>query len=347
MDSTEDPKRPMVSVMLIVRNGGDYLAPQIDSILAQTYSNLELIICDDCSTDRTPQIAQEYMRRDPRVRYARNETNLRVSLTFERNCHLCRGGFIAPSDADDFWLPRKLEAQVDYLLAHPKAQMVFADDMIVSEDLSVKLGSFQRKIGNHSRGGEISTNRLLVRNYVPFHICCFRRAVLPRLLPMPGQSVFMYDNWACLVCSLSAPVGYINECLVLYRQHQSNMVGAGVRDALFYLKQLNDAAFVRHYVLDKSCQMSIHARLMGMDPCKSAENALREKIANQKALFAAMQSANFGEFVSRMAKAAWCIFKTSQKYHFKQWLFLALSWGAIKRAKLQNQFAEGCCIGTP
>jgi glycosyltransferase involved in cell wall biosynthesis len=335
MDSTQDLKRPLVSVILIVRNGGDYLSPQIDSILAQTYSNLELLVCDDCSTDGTPGFVQDYMRRDSRVRYVRNEVNLRVSLTFEKQCHLCRGEFIAPSDADDFWLPQKIEKQVAYLIAHPNTQLVFTDDMIVNKDLSIKMGSFQKTMGNHSSGGDISINSLLERNVLAFHVSCFRRTMVPKLLPMPEQSILMYDAWAALVCSLTGPIGYINECLVLYRQHQSNMVGAGVRDAAFYFKRVNDRSFLGDYIRDKSGQMTIHKRLLAMDPDNEARKALTEKVDNQASLLAVAQAESFSRFVSRLVAAASTILKTSQKYHFKQWVFLTLSWGGIKKMKLQ------------
>ncbi len=337
MSSTQDSKKPLVSVILPVRNGGDYLAPQIDSILAQTYSNLELLICDDCSTDKTPQVAQEYVRRDPRVRYVRNDVNLRVSLTFETHCVLCRGDLIAPSDADDYWLPEKIEKQVAYLAAHPETQMVFADDMIVNSDLSVKMGSFQKKMGNYSPGGDISIATLLERNFVAFHISCFRRTMIPKLLPMPQQSVLMYDAWAALVCSLKGPIGYINECLVLYRQHQSNMVGSGTRDAGFYLKRLNDTAFLREYVTDKSNQLSVHKRLMDMEPGDLARQELLEKIANQTVLLAMLEAQGLRDFVSRAVKAGWTILRTSQRYHFKQWLFLIVSRRGIKQLKLEQK----------
>jgi glycosyltransferase involved in cell wall biosynthesis len=337
MDSTQDLKRPLVSVILIVRNGGDYLSPQIDSILAQTYSNLELLVCDDCSTDGTPGLVQDYMRRDSRVRYVRNEVNLRVSLTFERQCHLCRGEFIAPSDADDFWLPEKIEKQAAYLIAHPNTQLVFTDDMIVNQDLSVKMGSFQKTMGNYSPGGDISIGALLERNVLAFHVSCFRRTMIPKLLPMPEQSILMYDAWAALVCSLTGPIGYINECLVLYRQHQSNMVGAGVRNTAFYFRRVNDSSFLGDYIRDKSGQMAIHKRLLAMEPGSEARKALTEKIDNQTSLLAIAQAATFGQFVSRLAGAAFTILKTSQSYHFKQWFFLALSWGGIKKLKLEGR----------
>ncbi|HEV2455189.1 MAG TPA: hypothetical protein VGY98_13070, partial [Verrucomicrobiae bacterium] len=156
-------------------------------------------------------------------------------------------------------------------------------------------------------------------------------------LPMPEQSLFMYDAWAALVCSLRAPVGYINECLVNYRQHERNVVGSAVHNSVFYFKNLNAPAFLRDYIRDKSGQMIIHKRLLGMEPGEEARRALAKKIANQTVLLEMIQAARLGDFVFAAAKAFWSILRTRQGYHFKQWLFLALSWGGIKRMKIQGQ----------
>src|SRR3989442_1823225 len=74
--SWRSSRRPRVSVGMPVYNGERYLAEAVDSLLAQTYEDFELIICDNASTDRTGEIARSYAARDTRVRYARNEKNL-------------------------------------------------------------------------------------------------------------------------------------------------------------------------------------------------------------------------------------------------------------------------------
>jgi glycosyltransferase involved in cell wall biosynthesis len=336
MEPKEKPNQPLVSILLNVFNGEPYLAQQVDSILAQTYSNLELIICDDCSTDRTPEIAQEYVRKDTRVRWVRNERNMRVSATFQAHSHLCRGEFIAPSDADDIWLPEKIEKQVAFLMAHPKVDLVVTDLTVVNHDLSEKMGSFHEKIGNHSRGGLIPIDALLVRNLVGWHASCFRRALLPRLLPMP---VFTWDAWLGLVGALNHPFGFIAEQLVLYRQHAANIVGSRQRGNTFYIKRLNDPEYLRIYLEGKSNEAIVYNRLLALGGSDSAEKALKQKAANQRYLLEAIQAANFGGFVSSMAKAAWVILKSDQKYHVKQWAFIALSWGAIRKLKLNSPTA--------
>lgn len=334
MDSKSDVK-PLVSIMLIVLNGERYISEQIDSILAQTYTNLELIVCDDCSTDRTPEIVREYMRKDSRVRLAQNERNLRVSATFGAHCHLCRGEFIAPSDHDDFWLPQKIELMVDYLLKHPETDLVFTDSMVTSSELSEKRGSFQRTIGNPSHGEPIPIDVLLERNLVAFHTSMFRKNLIPKIVPIPQG--FMYDIWTTLVCSLNSPLGYLDQCLDLYRQHQSNMVGVSTRGLKYYFKRLGDREFLQGHYNAKSELQAIYQKLLALGASPAAQRALKEKMANQTVLLATMRATSFLQFVSRLAKAAWTILQSNQKYHLKQCLFLAFAWGGIKKLRLDNE----------
>lgn len=106
---------PLVSVLLPVHDGEAYLAAAIDSILRQTYRHFELIVIDDGSSDGSARIAQGY--EDARVRVVRNETNVGVVATLNEGLAIARGDLIARMDADDLADPRRLEAQVERMLA--------------------------------------------------------------------------------------------------------------------------------------------------------------------------------------------------------------------------------------
>jgi glycosyltransferase involved in cell wall biosynthesis len=336
MDSTPDAKPPLVSVIMMVLNGEPYITDQIDSILAQNYAHLELIICDDGSTDRTAEIVREYMRKDPRVRLAQNERNLGVSRTFQKHCHLCQGEFIAPTDHDDFWLPEKIGVLAAYFSQHPETDLAFTDSMICSKDLSTKSGSLQRKVfGNHSPGGPIPIDKLLECNMVPFHASMFRRTLLRRIVPIPDR--FMYDIWTALVCSLNHPLGYVNQCLDLYRQHGKNMVGTQARGLVFFLKHLNDREYLQGHYDAKVELLTIYQKLLDLGGSAAAQHSLQEKIATQKACMAPMQATSFPQFLVELARAAWVILKSNQKYHLKQCLFFVFSWGGIKKLKHQDK----------
>ena len=102
-------ERHMISVAMATYNGERFVKEQIDSILSQTIEDIELVVCDDCSTDTTWDILNEYAMQDMRVHIYRNDHNLGYKNNFEKAIRLCRGDFIALSDQDDIWFDRHLE----------------------------------------------------------------------------------------------------------------------------------------------------------------------------------------------------------------------------------------------
>jgi glycosyltransferase involved in cell wall biosynthesis len=109
---------PAVSVMMPAYNAARYVAEAVESVLAQTFGDFELLIVDDGSTDRTPAILRRYAARDGRIRLTTRE-NRGISATRNELLAMARGEFAAVLDADDVALPRRLEAQVAYLRDHP------------------------------------------------------------------------------------------------------------------------------------------------------------------------------------------------------------------------------------
>jgi glycosyltransferase involved in cell wall biosynthesis len=112
---------PLVSVLLTTYNRESYLAPAIESILGQTYRDFELVIVDDCSTDRTLDIARAYERGDSRVRVVVNERNLGQFANRNRAAGLARGSLLKYHDSDDLMYPHCLSVMVPMLLSEPRA----------------------------------------------------------------------------------------------------------------------------------------------------------------------------------------------------------------------------------
>ncbi|NLE50087.1 MAG: glycosyltransferase family 2 protein [Chloroflexi bacterium] len=110
---------PLVSVLMPAHNGERYLAGAIDSILAQTLRDFELIVVDDGSTDRTPEILDRYARRDSRVRVHRQE-NQGIPAARNQCLDLATGRYLAWMDSDDVALPARLQKQVAFMDAHPE-----------------------------------------------------------------------------------------------------------------------------------------------------------------------------------------------------------------------------------
>jgi glycosyltransferase involved in cell wall biosynthesis len=117
-------KTPLVSVVMPVRNADDFLCAAIESILNQTYKNLELIIINDASTDGTSKLLNFYKKSDKRVRIFTNKVQLGVSKSASLGISKARGVFVARMDADDIAYPTRLEKQVTFLQNNQKAVAV-------------------------------------------------------------------------------------------------------------------------------------------------------------------------------------------------------------------------------
>ncbi len=98
----------MISIALATYNGSKFLREQLDSILSQSMTDFEVIVCDDCSTDDTVKILYEYAAKDTRFNIHEHETNLGFKKNFEHILSLCKGEFIAFCDQNDIWEPNHI-----------------------------------------------------------------------------------------------------------------------------------------------------------------------------------------------------------------------------------------------
>ncbi len=134
LSSLHTPATPgLVSIVLPVYNGADMLHESIESILAQTYPNFELIAIDDGSTDETADILEDYARKDARIRVVHQE-NRKIPRTLSRGFRLARGEYLTWTSNDNHLKPDFLQKMVDFLERQPTCDMVYANQDIISED---------------------------------------------------------------------------------------------------------------------------------------------------------------------------------------------------------------------
>jgi glycosyltransferase involved in cell wall biosynthesis len=124
--------RIAVSVIIPTYNGERFLRPAIEGIINQTFSNFELIVIDDGSTDATPKILAEF--RDPRIAVITNERNLGIAAATNRGLAAARGELIALQDHDDISLPQRLQTQLDFLTTNPDIALVASAVTIIDEE---------------------------------------------------------------------------------------------------------------------------------------------------------------------------------------------------------------------
>lgn len=115
---------PLISVIIPTYNVELYVEKAINSILNQTYSNLQIIIIDDCSTDRTYEIVQNVSKLDPRVLILRNKINSKIVKTLNYGLEYARGEYIARMDGDDICSADRIEKQYSFLINNPEYSLV-------------------------------------------------------------------------------------------------------------------------------------------------------------------------------------------------------------------------------
>jgi len=110
--------KPLVSIITPLYNSEKFIVQTINSILNQTYTNWELILVDDCSTDATLQIVEEYTKQYSNMYLLKNQVNFGAAISRNKAILQANGKFIAFLDADDLWISNKLEFQVDFMQQH-------------------------------------------------------------------------------------------------------------------------------------------------------------------------------------------------------------------------------------
>ncbi len=135
MESESDKKNnPLVSVVVPVYNGESYLKQSLDSIVAQTYQNIEILVMDDASTDTTPAIIESY---GDRVAHHRNDTNLGQFGNVNKGIGMANGEFVCVYHADDIYKPEIVEREAQYLINNPSAGAVFCLDIFIDAEGNV------------------------------------------------------------------------------------------------------------------------------------------------------------------------------------------------------------------
>lgn len=216
-----------ISVAIATYNGEKYLRQQLDSIYHQSLLPFEVIVCDDCSTDNTLSILQNYHEKHGLIYYI-NEINLGYAKNFEKAISLCNGEYISLSDQDDLWLENKLLVLYDNIKkiesANPnKAVLVHSEAMVVDHNLNVIKNKFiGKKIGLRT-----GINNLLFYNAkVQGSSILFNSTFKDFLLPIP-DTIHHYDFYASIVSETLGIRHFVPTPLLLYRQHDNNQVGAG------------------------------------------------------------------------------------------------------------------------
>jgi len=218
---------PLVSVILPVYNDEKYIRFAIDSVLAQTFTDFEFLIMDDGSTDNTPAIIQSYP--DNRIRYIKNEKNLKIVETLNRGIQLSKGKYIARMDSDDICTPERFEKQVAYLEEHPDVTVVDCIMQYIDEN-GIPLNQYNSTVRNFKE----------IKRTLPWTNCLGHSSVMYRT-QITGQYLYRnivyedLDLWYRLIND-----GHIIERIaipmLLYRIHTNSITGKAKEENTHFRK---------------------------------------------------------------------------------------------------------------
>lgn len=213
--NTENSINPLVSVVLAIYNGEKYMNQAIESILSQTFTDFELIIIDDGSKDKTPELLSKFT--DPRIRIITNNPNKGLVYSLNLGIAESKGKYIARMDADDISLPERLQRQVDFMENHPEIGICGAWFLSFDDDL---------KENNIVRYPP-SDIKLRAQMFVMTPFChpsvMIRKSVLEKHQLEYSYNYYRAEDYGLWVELLQFTQGAtIPEVLLHYRRHESN-----------------------------------------------------------------------------------------------------------------------------
>lgn len=197
-----------VSIIMAAYNAEKTIRQAIDSVLAQTYSNFELLVVNDCSKDHTQRIVEEYCQRDERVKLIVNPHNMGVSHTRLNGLKAATGEWIAVLDSDDAWLPEKLEKQMELQkrtgasLSYTASQFIDANGKKIDWVLNVP--------------GKVDYRTLLKQNILSNSSSLCRRELYEKYYAIGDGMHEDFALWLNILKSGELAYG-VNEPLLIYR----------------------------------------------------------------------------------------------------------------------------------
>lgn len=237
--------KPLVEIALATYNGGLYLELFLKSLSNQSYSNWRLLVRDDGSTDNTLMILNKFKKNiSQEMLFIKDEMgNVGVRKNFSIILSSSSAEYIMLADQDDVWLPQKIEKSLDLILGLENVygnqpSLVFTDLKLIDRNGNIFSNSFWQYRGLDPSKG-LKFNCLLVGNVITGCTVMLNRSLLKKALPIP-EDVFMHDWWLGLVAIAFGKVAYIEEPLILYRQHDNNLIGSGKRDISNFIYTIYD-----------------------------------------------------------------------------------------------------------
>lgn len=208
-------ENPLVSIIMNCHNGEKYLEQSVNSVIAQSYQNWELIFWDNVSKDSSKKIIDKFS--DNRIRYFKAKSFKKLYESRNLAIQKANGKFITFLDTDDMWQTKKIEKQVNFFLQNKDFEIIYSNYHILDERKNKKFIKYQNK----QYSGMIFKN--LLKNYtVGIGTVCLNRDIFKNYT-FNNNFDIIGDFDFFLRLSEKKKIGYIHDSLIIYRLHESNL----------------------------------------------------------------------------------------------------------------------------
>ena len=207
----------LISIAMCSYNGERFIKEQIDSILAQTYQNFELLIFDDGSSDKTIEIIKSYTQKHPNIHLKENEKNLGFLKNFEQAISHAKGKYIALTDQDDIWKEEKLER---FITEIGENVLIYSDAIIIDEHSKEK-GVLLVEPKNRLCKGACN-KAFLLNNFISGNTMMFKRELVEHIIPIPPKMSY-HDIWIGFVAATYGSITYTKEPMTYYRKYSGQV----------------------------------------------------------------------------------------------------------------------------
>lgn len=219
-------KNPILSVVMTTYNGENYLKEQLDSIFSQTFEDFQLILSDDCSTDKTLDIIKHYQKKHKNIVLSINEKPLGSVANFEKGMQIANTQYIALSDQDDIWEKNKLQLQIASIRElekqHPNIPLMVHSDLSMIDSNSKKTADSYFKFRSYKLGKKKDIGHILGPCGVMGNTILINKLLHTKLFPFP-KNLKVHDYWIAVVNETLGLRLTLNTPLVRYRIHENNL----------------------------------------------------------------------------------------------------------------------------
>jgi glycosyltransferase involved in cell wall biosynthesis len=222
-----------LSVAMCTYNGSKFIKDQLNSIINQSRLVDEIIIYDDCSTDATVAIINEYIEKHPGlIQLFQNKKNLKSTKNFENAISQCNGDYIFLADQDDVWDYYKVEKIIAKFEGNESLEGIFTNGKLIDDnnetipntDMWESFCFFEK---NLEKPVDLLCLLKHHANMVTGATLCIKKSIVDLILPFPDltKKKFYHDEWIAIILASRNSLDYINEYLISYRIHSSQQIG--------------------------------------------------------------------------------------------------------------------------